>query len=72
MVFRAFRRELMGALQYVMDYPEGAPILSGDFRARVVRGFPYSVIYQVAGEHILVIAVANQHRDPEHLRPRLR
>lgn len=62
----------MAALNYLIEYPEGAPVLDDDFRAKVLRGFPYSLIYRVSRAEILVLAVANQHRDPALVLDRLR
>jgi len=62
----------MAALRFLMEYPEGAPVLDANFRAKVLRGFPYSLIYRYLDHGIFVVAVANQHRDPALIRNRLR
>lgn len=69
---QAFRRELHAAIQYISEYPTGAPLIAERTRAKVLRGFPYTVLYIVEGQTIFVLAVANQYRDPAHYDDRLR
>ena len=71
-MLQAFRRELMAALQFLLEYPEGAPRLDNHFRVKVIRGFPYSLVYRVRADEIFVVAVANQHADPAGVLDRLR
>ena len=44
--------------------------LSGEFRKRIVQGFPFSVIYRVWEDHIYLVAVAHHHRRPGYWRER--
>jgi hypothetical protein len=47
----------------------GAP-LQGEYRKRIVPGFPYSIIYRVWEDYVYVVAVAHQHRRPGYWRER--
>lgn len=46
----------------IRDFPESSPIASPPLRAKVVAAFPFSVVYWVADEAIVVLAVARQRR----------
>jgi plasmid stabilization system protein ParE len=35
-------------------------------RVFLLTDFPYSVIYNPSGDHIRILVVRHQHRDPEH------
>jgi plasmid stabilization system protein ParE len=41
------------------------PVVRGDARRRLVRRFPYAVIYLAEPEHIEVLAVFHSSRDPK-------
>ena len=55
---------LREAFRYIQTYPEGAPIVDGPLHARVVLGFPYSVLYEIVDGEILVTSVACHYRAP--------
>ena len=54
----------------ILDHPEAGAPLSGEFRKRVVSGFPYNIIYRVWEDYIYFVAVAHQHRRPGYWRER--
>lgn len=60
----SFRRELNAAIRFISDYPEGAPQFHGDARAKTLPHFPYSVIYDIHPDRILIIALADERREP--------
>lgn len=43
----------------------GTPSAAGTRKLRF-RGFPYSLVYRLALDHLLIIAVAHQRRQPEY------
>jgi len=43
----AFRRELRHALQFLTEFPAGAPVYFDDVRAKIMRNFPYTIFYRV-------------------------
>ena len=62
----AFLIEALKTLKLVTQFPQAwHPISSQTRRCRLNR-FPYSVIYNVDGEDVLVIAIAHQHREPDY------
>jgi len=43
----------------------------GPYRRVLMQRFPFSVYYEVANDHIRVVAVAHQHRKPGYWKKRL-
>ena len=56
--------------QRISAHPEAGAPLVGEFRKRIVSGFPYNVIYRVSEDYIYLVAVAHQHRRPGYWRER--
>jgi plasmid stabilization system protein ParE len=54
----------------ITAHPEAGAFLSGEFRKRIVPGFPYNLIYRVWEDYIYLVAVAHQHRRPGYWRER--
>lgn len=58
------------AVERIADSPAAGAPLGGEYRKRIVAGFPFSVIYRVWEAHVFVVAVAHQHRRPGYWRRR--
>jgi len=58
----------------IRELPEAWPMWRGrsDVRARVVRRYPYSIVYVVRGPNIVIIAVAHHRRRPGYWMDRVR
>jgi plasmid stabilization system protein ParE len=54
----------------ISTHPEAGAPLAGEFRKRIVPGFPYNVIYRVWEDYIYLVAVAHHHRRPGYWRER--
>lgn len=54
----------------ISGHPEAGAPLGGEFRKRIVPGFPYNIIYRVWEDYIYLVAVAHQHRHPGYWRER--
>jgi len=59
-----FLDELDRAVRVVSAYPLIAAEIEPDIRSFFFRRFPYSLIYGIDEEAIIVIAVAHQSREP--------
>jgi hypothetical protein len=46
-------------------HPERWPRIGSDARRIVFRAFPYSLIYMVSDDHILVLAIKHHSRHPD-------
>lgn len=65
-----FLAEIEHCFERIAAMPESGPLVYGKFRRRVVLRFPYSVIYEILPDAILVVAIAHQSRRPGYWRQR--
>ena len=61
-----FASEVENAIQRILHNPQAWPKLSQSVRRCRLRRFPYSLIFQVAGDRILVLAVMHLRRRPDY------
>jgi toxin ParE1/3/4 len=54
----------------ISTHPEAGAPLAGEFRKRIISGFPYNIIYRVWQDYIYLIAVAHHSRRPSYWRER--
>jgi plasmid stabilization system protein ParE len=54
----------------IADMPLAFPLADGQTRRAVLRRFPYSVYFQVRADHILIVAIMHNSRDPRRWRSR--
>jgi len=66
-----FGEAVEAALEALLEFPESRPVLLGKTRKLVLARYPYSILYRLDGDHIVVSAVAHQSRRPGYLRDRL-
>lgn len=59
-----FARAFEAALQSASRQPEGFAEVDEGCRRVVLRRFPYSLYYRVAGDELLVVAVFHHRRPP--------
>ena len=66
-----FIDEMLGTMKSIRKHPEAWPVFSRRSRRCLVSRFPYSIIYQVLEDKILIVAIAHMHRKPEYWKDRL-
>ena len=66
-----FEEELEQALERIDHYPEAWSPLSSRVRRCVLNRFPYSVIYEIRSEIIIIVAIQHHHKEPESWRSRV-
>jgi plasmid stabilization system protein ParE len=66
-VTEAYRAIIAMPRAYGRVYP---PRLHGEFRQKVLRTYPYHVVYQLLPNRIVVLAVSHHHRRPFYWRSR--
>jgi toxin ParE1/3/4 len=68
-----FASAIGSGLRGIRETPEAWPSWRGrrDVRARVMRRFPYTILYVIRDEGVVVVAVAHQHRAPGYWLTRL-
>jgi hypothetical protein len=60
----AFLHEIDRCIQTILEYPEAAPIIAGSVRRRLMRRFPYALLYSIQPAQIRILAVMNLRRRP--------
>ena len=62
----AFLAEIERSCSGINEYPEGAPVVLGSIRRRLLRRFPYALLYSVHGNTLRILAVMNLKRRPTY------
>ncbi len=67
-----FRKEVDSTIDFLLTFPEIAPIVhpKGARRANLER-FPYGIVYLLMNDLLIVIAVAHNRRAPNYWEDRL-
>lgn len=58
------------AVAHIQEYPEASPIIIQNVRHKVLRRFPYSIMYSIRPDRIRILAIASQRRRPFYWRSR--
>ncbi|MEW6352039.1 MAG: type II toxin-antitoxin system RelE/ParE family toxin [Thermodesulfobacteriota bacterium] len=61
-----FLGELQRAVDHIVENPLLGPVLRKGVRRRIMRRFPYAVLYRLDPEEIVIIAVMHLRRQPEY------
>src|SRR5688572_18763455 len=59
------------ALDSITAMPAASPILEGSIRRKLVRVFPYAILYADRPESIFIVAVMHCNREPGYWKDRL-
>jgi plasmid stabilization system protein ParE len=62
----AFLAEVERSVAALVEHPAASPVISGLVRRRMLRRFPYGLLYRVRGERIRILAVMNLRRRPAY------
>lgn len=60
----AFLEAIDAALAQLLAHPESAPIVRGAIRRKLLRRFPYGLLYTLRPDEIRILAVMHQSRRP--------
>lgn len=63
---RDFLDKVELAIRGVAEAPERWPLIDGNIRRCMIRRFPYSLLYRVDVEEIVILAVMHQKRHPAY------
>lgn len=63
---RRFKEDVRKAALRIRAYPESCSIERGSIRKCLLHTFPYKLMYSIEDDHIVIIAVPHQHRNPEY------
>lgn len=59
-----FLSAVEAAVAHIREHPEASPVIIQNIRCKVLRRFPYSILYSIQSDRIRILAVANQRRRP--------
>ena len=62
----AFLAEAERAAAVALQHPEASPQVRGSVRQRLLRRFPYGLLYRVRGDELRILAVMNLARRPAY------
>lgn len=69
-IARDFEREISRCLRLIAQSPDRWPKFDAERRRIVVRKFPYSIVYEMIGREVMILAVAHGKRKPNYWRAR--
>ena len=61
-----FYYEVLSTIELIQLFPSSWNQCSPNTRKAILKAFPYSLIYVIDGETIVIIAIAHHHRKPEY------
>ena len=64
--------EVERAIQAIAKSPMTWPIVGGELRRRLMKRFPFGMLYRIDPEGIVIIAVAHLRRKPGYWRKRIK
>ncbi|MCP4896405.1 MAG: type II toxin-antitoxin system RelE/ParE family toxin [bacterium] len=71
-IAQSFMSEILGALGQLKLFPESAPVLSGKVRRKVLKKYPYSILYGIKSSTLVVVAVMHHRQEPGYWKPRIK
>lgn len=66
-----FLSEVERAVKSIAEFPNTWPILEGELRRRLIKRFPFGILYRIESEEIVVIAVVHLRRKPGYWKERI-
>lgn len=66
-----FQLAVMAAVGKAVAHPSGGAPARDETRRRLVKGFPFSVVYRTRDAELLIVAIAHHRRRPEYWIQRL-
>lgn len=66
-----FLDKIGSAVQDIAAHPERWPVIRFNIRRRLIHRFPYSLLYRVDPNEVIVLATMHLHRHPDYWLDRL-
>jgi plasmid stabilization system protein ParE len=63
---RRFKAEVKEAARRIARYPHAWSVHRVEIRKCLLHKFPYKLLYSVEKDHVVILAVAHQHRRPDY------
>jgi plasmid stabilization system protein ParE len=61
-----FKKEIRSSILRIKEHPKAWSIEKGDVRKALLHRFPYKILYSIEKDHIIILAIAHQHRKPNY------
>ena len=68
---RRFIQRIEERLDFLIQNPEGAPVVYSRFRRLLLHPYPFGIFYHISGDRIFVIAVLDLRQNPDSISGRL-
>ena len=66
-----FLDEVQHTVDSILAFPKGGPVVSENLRRRILRRFPFGLLYATEVERIVIVAVAHLKRRPGYWKDRI-
>ena len=66
-----FLDEVEKAIEQISLHPQSSPLINVAVRCKLLRRFPYSILYSIKPNEIRILAIASQKRRPFYWRGRV-
>jgi plasmid stabilization system protein ParE len=67
----AFSEEIDAAEAAIVQFPDAWPAFDHGTRRYLLRRYPFSVIYRIETDRVLIVAIAHAHRRPRYWKNRV-
>lgn len=71
-IVRAFLDEYLRALDQLRIFPESAPMFSKPVRRLVLRKYPYSILFYINDQQVVIVSVMAHKQNPDQWKARIR
>jgi plasmid stabilization system protein ParE len=66
-----FLDEVQRTVESILAFPKSGPVVSENLRRRILRRFPFGLLYATDAERIVIVAVAHLKRRPGYWKDRI-
>jgi plasmid stabilization system protein ParE len=66
-----FLDEVEHTIQSILAFPRSGPVVSKNLRRRILRRFPFGLLYAIENERIVIVALAHLKRRPGYWKDRI-
>jgi plasmid stabilization system protein ParE len=66
----SFAQEVYKTIQRILDFPMAWPEVRPTIRRCLLNRYPYSILYTIKNDQVVVLAVMNLYRKPEYWQQR--
>ena len=70
-IAEAFLDEVERALDQLRAFPDSAPVLLRPVRRKVLLKYPFSILYYLKNEHVIVVSVMHHKQPPGYWKTRV-